>query len=251
MPLFRDAGHGYDEFGANERVLERAAPIVEFFHDHYFRVASHGIDNLPAQGGAIVASNHSGTLPFDGVMIYTNVYKERRRIVRPVADRFVPLMPFVGTFFSRVGVVTGTRGNARFLLERGELLLIFPEGTTGVGKPYSSRYELQAWRVGHAELAIRHGVPIVPLAVIGAEEQMPQLARIERGAKLLGAPYIPIALPPFPLPVRYHLHYGAPIDLSGYDADDTESLAEAAAVTKAAVEALIAEGLAQREGVFT
>lgn len=251
MNVFRDVGHGYDEFGANDRVLDRAVPVVELLHDRYFRVMSHGVENVPAQGGAVLVSNHSGTLPFDGVMIFTNVHKERGRVVRPVADRFVPLMPFIGTFFARVGVVTGTGGNLRFLLERGELLLIFPEGTTGIGKPFASRYQIQDWRVGHAELAIRHGVPVVPVAVIGAEEQMPQLARIERGAKLVGAPYIPIALPLFPLPVRYHLHYGPPIDLSAYDPDDAASLRAAAQVTKAAVEALIAEGLAQRTGVFT
>ncbi len=142
----------------------------------------------------------------------------------------------------------------RRLLEAGELLLVFPEGTAGIGKPYWQRYELQAWHVGHAELALRHRAAVVPTAVIGAEEQLPQVGRVHRGAKLFGAPYLPVILTPLPLPVHYHIHYGAPINLHDRydpeDSDDPEVLRAAANDVKCAVEDLIREGLATRPGVF-
>lgn len=250
MGFLRDAGHGYDEFGATDAALERVRPVLEFLHDVYFRVTAHDVHHVPEAGGVVVVSNHSGTLPFDGAMIAANILFERERLIRPVADRFLPNLPFFGTWLTRIGAVTGSRGNVRYLLERGEGILIFPEGTQGIGKAFSQRYQLQAWRVGHAELAIQNGVPVVPVAVIGAEEQMPQLARITAGAKWVGAPYFPVTLTPLPLPVRYHLHYGEPIDLSAYDADDSRSLADAAALVRSRVEGLIADGLRRRRGTF-
>src|SRR5690606_28426001 len=132
----------------------------------------------------------------------------------------------------------------------GELLLIFPEGVPGIGKPFHERYQLQEWRVGHAELAIRHRAPVVPVAIVGPEEQMPRIARLRRLGRLFGAPYVPLTLTPFPLPVRYHILYGAPIALheryAPADADDPESLRAAANEVRDAVAALLAEGLRAR-----
>jgi len=165
----------------------------------------------------------------------------------------VPVLPFVSTFFARVGVVSGTRGNVRALLERGELLMIFPEGTPGIGKAFAQRYQLQNWRVGHAELAIRHQVPIVPVGIVGAEEQMPQIARLP--IKLFGAPYFPITATLVPLPVRYRIYYGEPIDVAGqWDseaADSPDEVSRLAAQVKAAVQSLLARGLRERTGVFS
>ena len=251
---FQDAGYGYDAFGMNPDWVARTLSVSRWFHDHWFRVTPHGIENIPGEGGAILASNHSGSLPLDGVMIVTNVAlsSEPVRIPRPVADHFVPRLPFISKFFARVGVFSGTRANVRHVLERGGLLLIFPEGTPGIGKPFAQRYQLQGWRIGHAELAIRQSAPIIPTAVIGAEEQMPQIARLP--IRAFGSPWLPISFPPFPLPVHYHIHYGEPIDIGGLyrpeHADDLAAVDEAAARVKVAVEGLIAKGLEQREGVF-
>lgn len=253
LPL-NDEGHGYDAFGAQRDWIAFGAGLTRGLYERWFRVTSHGAEHLPASGPGILAANHSGVLPYDAMMIWSDVLEKSdpARVVRPVMDHFVPLLPLVGTFFARAGGVGGSRANVRHLLEAGELLLVFPEGTVGIGKPFSARYQLQTWRVGHVEFAIRHGAPVIPTAVIGAEEQMPQLARID--ASLFGAPYLPIPATPVPLPVHYHLYYGAPIDLSARyapaDADDPEVLAEAAATVKSAVAALIAEGLAARAGVF-
>lgn len=251
--VFPDAGHGYDLFGLNPDFVALGETVASPMYDRYFRVESHGSENIPASGPAVLAANHSGTLPFDGAMVWMDVYRHTSppRIPRAIADYFVPSLPFVGTLFARCGMVGGSRGNARALLESGELLLIFPEGTPGIGKPWAKRYKLQDWRQGHCELAIRYGAPVIPIAVVGAEEQMPQLAQIPLGGAL---PYLPIPATLFPLPVKYHIYYGEPVrtdlDYSPDQADDPAVLKEAAQRVKERVQALIDKGLKERKGIF-
>lgn len=250
---FRDAGHGFDAFGLHPDWVAFADLVTTPFYERYFRVRTYGADNLPGSGPTIVAANHSGTLPYDGAMLWADIYRhtEPPRAARAIADYFVPGLPLVGTTFARTGTVGGSRGNARALLEAGELLMLFPEGTPGIGKRFSERYQLQGWRQGHAELALRHGAVVVPTAIIGAEEQMPQIARLPGVGKL---PYLPIPATPFPLPVRYHVHYGAPIvfqdRFDADDADDPEIVLACAMEVRDAVQSLIDEGLSTRRGVF-
>ncbi len=251
---FHDAGHCLDEFGLDPRWVSVTERVVSPLYDRWFRVSSYDSHHVPTEGAAILAANHSGTLPFDGAMLYMDLLRNLvpPRVVRPLADHFVRSLPFIGNFFARVGVVGGSRGNVRQLLERGELLMVFPEGTPGIGKPFRERYVLTDWRVGHAELAIRHGVPVVPVAIVGAEEQMPTLAKLPVHA--FGAPYLPVPAVPLPLPVHYHIYYGEPLlfgpQLDPAQADDPSVVDAAAAAVKAAVERLIARGLAERPGVF-
>ena len=132
----RDAGHGYDVLGLNADWVAATLGVTRPVYERYFRVKSHGAEHLPAEGAAILAANHSGTLPIDAVMIYQDVLRhtDPPRVVRSIGDRFLPQLPFVSTFFARVGVAAGTRGNVHHLLSSGELLLIFPEGTPGSGR---------------------------------------------------------------------------------------------------------------------
>jgi 1-acyl-sn-glycerol-3-phosphate acyltransferase len=251
---FQDEGHGYDAFGMHKDFVGVGLAITNALYKRYFRVQSYGSENIPETGACIVACNHSGTVPVDGMMLWTDVVRKTGRIPRAIADHFVPTLPIVGTFFSRGGMVGGSRGNARALLTKGEMLMIFPEGTPGIGKHFRDRYKLQTWRVGHAELAMRYGGSVVPTAVIGAEEQMPQIARIP--IKMGAVPYIPIPGTPIPLPVKYHIHYGEPVPLgelySVDDADDPELVKEAAARVETSVRSLIKEGLRMRKGrLFT
>lgn len=251
--VFNDAGHGFDRFGMHPDFVAFGDALSGPLYDRYFRVKSYGHENIPGEGPAVLAANHSGTVPVDGAMIWVDVLRnsEPPRCCRALADFFVSALPVVTTLFARAGVVSGSRGNARALLEAGELLLIFPEGVPGIGKRFSERYQLQHWTKGHCELAIRHRAPVVPVAVIGAEEQMPQVARIPFPGPV---PYIPVPATPVPLPVRYHIHYGPPIPLQDEfvpsDADDPEIVAEAALRVKRAVAELIERGLEMREGVF-
>jgi 1-acyl-sn-glycerol-3-phosphate acyltransferase len=252
---FSDAGHGYDRFGMHPDFVALGDTIAAPLYDRWFRVKSYGAEHIPKDGPAILASNHSGSLPADGAMLWIDVLRHTHppRTARPVADHFVTAMPVISTLFARCGVVGGSRGNAKSLLESGELLMIFPEGVPGIGKPFRERYQLQEWRQGHCELAIRHRAPVVPVGIVGAEEQMPQIGRIPvpPGWPL---PYIPITLTPIPLPVRYHVHYGEALrfdkEYSPDDADDPEIVSAAALRVKAAVQALLQKGLAERKGVF-
>lgn len=248
----RDEGHGIDRFGLSRDGAARGLAVTRFLYERWFRVVSHGIEHIP-DGRVVLAANHSGTLPVDALMLAHDLARNRGRVARIAMDWFVPGLPWVNLLFVRAGGFGGTRGNFHALLEADELLLAFPEGVPGIGKPFSERYILQDWRPGHAELAIAHGAPIIPVAVIGAEEQLPQLARIE-GVHVLGSPYLPIPATPLPLPVRIHLWYGEPIDVSSRyprsAAGDAAAVHELAERVALAVRGLIARGLAERNGVF-
>ena len=252
--LYADAGHGYDPFGLHPDFVAFGEVLTGPLYDRYFRVRSKGHENIPKTGPAVLAANHSGAIPLDGMMIWADVLRhtDPPRVARAVADHFVPMIPLIGTLFARGGMVGGSRGNARTLLENGELLMIFPEGVPGIAKHFRERYHLQDWRVGHVELAIRHRAPVIPVGVVGAEEQMPQIGRIP--VRVGGLPFIPITLTPLPLPVRYHILYGAPIpvheDYRPEHADDPAAVREAAARVKAAVQALLDQGLSERTGIF-
>lgn len=253
---FRDAGHGYDPFGMHPSYVALGEVLVSPLYDKYFRVLSQGHEHIPSTGPAIIAGNHSGNLPIDGMMIWLDVLRNTTppRIARPIADHFVPSLPYLGTLFARGGLVGGSRGNARSLLDAGEMLMIFPEGVPGIVKPWSERYQLQTFREGHAELAIRHQAPIVPVGIVGGEEQLPALFSSRRLGKLFGFPVLPIPAVPVPLPVRYHLYYGEPIpvqeEFTPDQADDPVVVRETAERVKAAVGRLVERGLSERNGVF-
>jgi 1-acyl-sn-glycerol-3-phosphate acyltransferase len=251
---YHNAGHGFDPFGMHPTYVALGLAALMPMYRHYFRVKSYGEEKIPRTGPAILAANHSGAVPTDGAMLWADVLLNTRRASRPIADHFVTTLPFVGSLFSRGGVVGGARGNVRALLGNGEMLMIFPEGVPGIGKLFADRYKLQTWRRGHAELAIRHGAPVVPVGLVGPEEQMPQVARFESLGRAVGLPYLPVTLTPLPLPVRYHIHYGDPIplhkDYKPDDADDPGIVEEAAQRVKDAVQNLLNRGLEAREGIF-
>lgn len=251
----RDDGHGYDPFGMHRGGVAMGLVVTRFLYERYFRVSSHGIEHIPPTGPVILAANHSGTLPLDAMMIWTDVVRRAAggRVPRVVMDHFVPSLPWVSILFTGGGGFGGSRGNFHALLDAGELIIVFPEGTPGIGKPFSERYQLRPFREGFAELAIRHQVTVVPVGVVGAEEQWPQLTRIE-GIHAFGAPYLPVPATPLPLPVHYHLWYGPPIPVAGRwrpeDAYDADAVGVLAGETQEAVAALLARGLAARAGVF-
>jgi 1-acyl-sn-glycerol-3-phosphate acyltransferase len=252
---FRDAGHGFDELGLHPPTLARSLPFFRFFYEKYFRVTSYDAHHIPTDGPAVIACNHSGTVPIDAMMVALDIVANTHppRLARPAMDFFVPMLPFIGTFFTRCGAVNGSRGNFRRLLDAGEMVLVFPEGVPGVSKPIWERYQLQQWRVGHVELAIRHSAPVIPVAVVGAEEQWPTIAKIT-AITAMGVPHIPVPITPLPMPVHYHVLYGEPLNFHEEhppdDADDPQVLSACAARVKASVEKLIARGRAERKGIF-
>lgn len=252
---YLDAGHGFDVLGLDPLSVAAAAGLCRFPYERYFRVRSHGIENVPRNGAAILAANHSGLLPIDAAMIVVDVLRHTTppRVPRAIGDVFIPFMPWIGTFFSRIGMVSGSHSNFRYLLEHGELVLVFPEGTPGIGKGFASRYELERFRVGHAELALRHRAPVVPVGVVGAEESWPQLTRLDR-IHAFGAPFLPVPVTPLPIPVRYHIFYGEPLLLherwASDRADDPRVAGRAAAWVQENVARLLSRGLSERKGLF-
>ena len=255
--FFLDAGHGYDAFGLHPEFIRFGAGLTRWPYESYFRVISKGYEHIPEYGAAILAANHSGNLPIDGMMLWHDVVRHTKppRVARGIADHFVPSLPFIGTLFARGGMVGGSRGNVRTLLENGELLMIFPEGTPGIIKPFSKRYQLQKFRVGHAELAVRNQVPIIPVGIIGAEEQLPSIFSSRRLGKMFGIEAVPLPVLPVPLPVRYRIFYGEPItshlSLHPSDADDPDIISDLAKKVQKRVAKLIEQGLCERRGVFT
>jgi 1-acyl-sn-glycerol-3-phosphate acyltransferase len=221
-----------DEYGFDPEVTERfllaaMRPIAE----KWFRVEVRGVDNIPATGGALVVSNHSGTVPVDGLMTMVAVHDATGRFLRPLGADLVFKLPLVSSLARRSGATLACSEDAERMLSGGELVGVWPEGFKGIGKPFSERYKLQRFgRGGFVSAALRTGVPIVPLSVVGAEEIYPLVGNIPSLARLLGVPYIPIT--PFfpwlgplgmvPLPSKWLLEFGEPIRTDEYDAVEAE-----------------------------
>ena len=250
-----DLGHGIDAFGMSGVGLARGMAVTYWLYEHWFRVKSHDIENVPDDGPVVLACNHGGMLPLDAMMLCHDMTRNhpKTRPARVAMEYFVPSLPVVNLVFSRAGGVAGTRGNFHALLEAGQVLISFPEGVRGIGKPASEAYKLQRWGQGFAELAIRHQAAVLPTAIIGPDEQWPELGRL-KGVHIYGIPYLPIPATPLPLPVRYHIYYGTPIPVaelySAEQSTDAASVADLAERTRVAVQALLDQGVAQRAGVF-
>ena len=183
-----------DEWGRSERARELARRIYAPLYDTWHRVEWEGLEHIPAQGGALLVSNHAGAIPSDAPSIIHGIEVELGRPVYGLADEMFKHIPVVGTLWSRAGGVLAHPDNAyRLLREQQQLALVFPEGTKGTGKTYRHRYQLRRFgRGGFVQIAMRAGVPIIPIAVVGAEEAMPILWKVPALAKVLGVPYFPI-----------------------------------------------------------
>ncbi len=183
-----------DEWGRSERMRELARRIYGPLYDTWHRVEWEGLEKIPATGGALLVSNHAGAIPSDAPAIMHGIETELGRPVYGLADEMFKRLPVVGTMWSRVGGVLAHPDNAyRLLREQEQLALVFPEGTKGTGKTYGERYQLRRFgRGGFVQIAMRAGVPIIPIAVVGAEESMPIIWKSPQLAKLLGIPYFPI-----------------------------------------------------------
>jgi 1-acyl-sn-glycerol-3-phosphate acyltransferase len=252
--------HGFDLFGFEPRFLRYMVPPCQWLLDRYFRAETHGLDNIPDDGPVLLIANHSGQLPLDGMMIGTAclLRKDPPRMIRSMVEHWVPTLPFVSWIFARAGQVVGTRENARTLLKLGNCLLVFPEGARGISKTYDRAYQLEEFGLGFMRLALETGTPIVPVGVVGAEEQMPAIANIKPLGRALGMPAFPITptwpllgpLGALPLPVKYHIHFGQPMRFTGAPDDEDRIVRAQVEQVKDAIRGLIDRGLRERKGVF-
>jgi 1-acyl-sn-glycerol-3-phosphate acyltransferase len=211
-----------DEWGRSERTRALARAIYEPLYSRWFRAEWEGLEKIPDAGGALLVANHAGAIPSDAPVIMHGIEKELGRPVYGLADYFFRSVPVVGTLWARAGGVSARPANAyRLLKEQNQLALVFPEGTKGPSKSYTDRYQLRRFgRGGFVEIAMRAGVPVIPIAVVGSEESMPVVFRLPTLAKALGVPYVPVtanllALGPLgvvmPFPAKFKLRVLDPV----------------------------------------
>ncbi len=249
---------GYDSWGFNPEQARVYFSLARRIYD-YFRPDVRGIERIP-QGRVLIVPNHSGQLPFDGLVIAVAclLKLDPPRLVRAMAERWFPTLPWVNIAFSRSGVVLGDPINCRNLLEAENAILVFPEGTRGSGKPWPKRYELARFGRGFMRLALQTRTPIVPCGVVGGEESIISLTDVKPLARMLKMPYFPVhpllpvlgPLAYFPLPVRFHLRFGEPLHFNGNFDDEDDVIDRHVDQVMDAVRGLIAAGRRERKGWF-
>lgn len=212
----------FDEFGLCRASERRFRPLIQFLAERYFRVEVEGLSHVPSEGRVILVANHAGMLPYDAMILRYVVGEQHheKRSVRPLIEDMFYHAPVVGPWLYRMGCVRASRQNAVRLLAQEEVIAVFPEGAKGIQKPFTQRYQLQRFgRGGFIKLALQTGAPIVPVAIVGAEETHPLLGQLSRWTRPFGLPFFPIT-PTFPwlgafglvpFPSKWRIRFGAPI----------------------------------------
>jgi 1-acyl-sn-glycerol-3-phosphate acyltransferase len=262
----RRLGGRYEEdaWGFDEQFTEAAFPFLEFMYDRWWRVHAEGVQRIPSHGRVLLVANHAGIMPWDATMMGVAIMREHP-LPRP--PRFLVLdwafdLPYVSVAMRKVGGVPASPFNAIRLLEEEQLVAVFPEGVKGAGKSYRDRYRVQRFgRGGFIEIALRTGAPIVPVAVVGSEEIHPKLGESNLLARLTGAPYFPIT-PTFPLlgplgvvplPSRWRIEFGEPVDLSELGAEaasDRALVLELSEHVRDLIQRMVYDNLVKRRHAF-
>jgi 1-acyl-sn-glycerol-3-phosphate acyltransferase len=254
-----------DDFGYDEQLTrEVLMPLIRPLYEKYFRVRTLGLDRIPDEGSALLIANHSGTIPLDSVMMQYAVSAEHRarRLVRNVGADLVWRLPVIGPLGRKSGNVVACDEDAYELARRGELIGVFPEGFKGVGKGWRERYKLQRFgRGGYIELALRTKTPIIPVAIVGAEEAYPMIANVKPLARILGFPYFPVTptfpllglLGALPLPSRWIIEFGEPIPMDTFPddaADDAMFVFDLSDRIRDTIQQMLYQNLSKRGGTF-
>jgi 1-acyl-sn-glycerol-3-phosphate acyltransferase len=252
-----------DRHGMDPRFAERLAPLVEFFYSTWWRVHVRDIAVVPATGPALVVANHAGVVPWDAFVLRHALRRDHpaHRELRPLLDDRECALPIVGSAAVRAGAVRASAEAAAQLLAAGELVGVFPEGSAGARKPWRDRYRIQRFgRGGFAKLALRAGAPIVPCAIVGSEEASPGISRTGWLADRLGIPLLAgsaslsvAAAALLPLPSRWSLRFGPPVDVRAAGpaaADDPAAVNQLTERVRASLQAMLDEDVAGRSSVF-
>ncbi|MFC7489951.1 MULTISPECIES: 1-acyl-sn-glycerol-3-phosphate acyltransferase [unclassified Knoellia] len=254
-----------DEFGYDEHFAQNVIfPMLRPIYRSWFRVEVRGLENIPSEGGALIVSNHSGTIAIDSLMVAQAIHDEHpeHRVMRGLGADLVFQTPFLGAFARRGGSTLAAKEDVERLFAKGELVGVFPEGFKGVGKPFKERYKLQRFgRGGFVSAALEAGVPIIPTSVVGAEEIAPMIGNMKTVARLLGLPYAPIT-PTFPLlgplgliplPSKWIIEFGAPIETASHGsaaADDPMLVFDLTDQVRETIQQTLYSLLMQRRSVF-
>jgi 1-acyl-sn-glycerol-3-phosphate acyltransferase len=212
-----------DGYGRDAQLVEDLKGVMDFLCKRYWRVRLEGAEHLPS-GAALLVANHAGAIPLDGPILAWAISKERPELAeaRWLVEDQIFFAPFLGGLFNRLGAVRASPEHATRLLAEKRPVLVFPEGIQGISKPFRERYQLKRFgRGGFVKIALRTSVPILPVAIVGAEETLPLIAKLP--VRTTGLPYLPITpLGPIPLPAKWTLRVGAPLDTKGYSTDAAE-----------------------------
>ncbi|HYB12846.1 MAG TPA: lysophospholipid acyltransferase family protein [Myxococcota bacterium] len=252
---------GVDPFGYDPHYGRGLLLFLALIYRYWLRVETRGIERVP-EGRVLLIGNHAGnTFAYDGAMLGTAMFLEAKppRVVRGMGEYYLPTIPWFNVFMHRMGSVVGTPSNCEQLLAQGEAIMVFPEGERGFVKPYRKRYQLQRFGLGFLRLALETETPIVPVGIVGAEEQSPCIANVRWIGRLIGSPAFPITLtfPWFglggfiPLPVKFRIGFGEPLRFTGDANEDDAAVEKKVEVVKHAIRGLIREGLAERRSWFT
>lgn len=251
--------YGFDPWGMSPQTLRRTTLLTALLYRYYFRAEVEGIENFPS-GRMLLIANHAGQLPFDAAMLMCAAILEAEppRVLRGMAEYWMPTLPFIGTIGQRIGSVVGTPKNCVDLLRRDEAVVVFPEGVRGLNKLYTQRYRLQRFGLGFMRLALETDAPIVPAVIIGSEEQAPAIANLAPLARLLGTPAFPITitfpalglLGVLPLPVKYRIVVGPPMHFSGNPHDEDAVIEAKVQEVRDEMRAMIERGLRARRSIF-
>ena len=260
----RGADYTVDEFGFDAQWTESLLTLFNMLYRDYWRVETTGIENVPDSGRALLVSNHAGVLPWDGTMIKTAMFAEHphpRHVRALVASLFMG-MPVLSWFLRRTGQTVGHPDDTRRLLERDELVLVFPEGVKGTGKQFKDRYRLRRFgRGGFVATAIRAGAPIIPISVVGSEEIYPMVADATPMARLFGLPYFPVTpmwpwlgvLGLVPLPSKWRIQFHPPVHtelIAAESAEDQSLVMTISDEVRSTIQKGVYENLKLRRGVF-
>jgi 1-acyl-sn-glycerol-3-phosphate acyltransferase len=251
---------GFDQFGLEPASIRRQALFTALLYRYYFRVETRGIQKVP-KGRVLLIANHAGQLPFDGMMLGTAMLLEAEppRMVRGMGEYWIPQLPFVSVAATRSGSMVGTPENCVQMLEADECVMVFPEGVRGMNKLFRERYKLQRFGHGFVRLALETDTPVVPVGIIGSEEQQPGFANLPRLGRVLGMPAFPLTLGfPWlgplgilPLPVKYRIYFGDPIRFDGSPNEDDAAAQAKVDVVRDAIHGLLDRGRAERKGIFS
>jgi 1-acyl-sn-glycerol-3-phosphate acyltransferase len=252
--------YGYDPFGMDPEFGRPLLAALILAYRYWFRVDARGVDNVPEERVLLIGNHAGNTFAWDGAMLAEALFLEGDppRIVRGMAEYFLPTIPFFNVYMQRFGSIVGTPENCIQLLEQEEAIMVFPEGQRGFVKTYRQRYQLQTFGLGFMRLALETDTPIVPIGIVGGEEQSPGLANLRSVGRLMGSPAFPITLTfPWlgpagfiPLPVKYYIEFGEPLRFEGDPTEDDATIGEKVEVVKDAIRELIEAGLSRRRGWF-
>jgi 1-acyl-sn-glycerol-3-phosphate acyltransferase len=251
--------YGYDPWGYSPKAMKRFILPAAFLYRYYFRCRVTGLEHLP-EGRMLLIGNHAGQMAWDGLMVTTACILDARppRLVRGMGEYWLGTLPYLSVLLDRIGSAVGTRQTCIDMLNHGECVMAFPEGVRGMNKVYADAYKLMEFGLGFMRLALETDTPIVPVSIVGSEEQNPGIADLKGVGKWLGMPSFPVTLTfpllgplgMLPLPVRYHIEFGEPMRFEGHAEDEDDVIEEKVEQVKTRISEQLARGRAARKSIF-